>query len=321
MPARRIKPIKIRQLYRWHSLRLHDRDLLAEVGTTLYDRCEDVITVWRATNGRVPCPDCGKAVFRPRARHAVPLPNSLHSVPQMACSGCNRTVSWGDCRNALRGRPLCFNCGALLRSSRAEQLDCPECDSHWTWKQYRTSVKSRIRLPCPHCGQSLHKSELRRSSGDKEGPRPIPPPVAKILDADGGPAGAPPVYVCPDCMETGTRNGRRFACGSCGYTVDWAKYQARWRNRKEWLQCGNCGTRFSWKDWNRANGGLSLYTGNPLPAAEFLAQWPKCSSPEAQMRCIDVLLHGLHARGALATTFIAGHGDDVIGLLNELASG
>ncbi len=197
MPARRINPIKIRQLYRWNSLGLHDRDLLAEVGITLYDRCADVITVWRATNGRVPCPDCGKAVFRPRARHAVPLPNSLRGVPQMDCSGCGRTVSWADCRNALRGRPLCFNCGALLRSSAAEQLDCPHCGSHWTWKQYRTSVKSRIRLPCRHCGQSLHKSELLQSPGGKVESQPIPPSVAEVLDADGGPAAAPPGLELP----------------------------------------------------------------------------------------------------------------------------
>jgi hypothetical protein len=108
-------------------------------------------------------------------------------------------------------------------------------------------------------------------------------------------------------------------CDSCGYAVEWTRYQVRWRNRKEWLQCGHCGARFTWKDWNRKNQGLSLYTGNPLPAAEFLAGWPKCSGLTDQMRCIDVLLHGLHARGALATTFISGHNDDVVGLLNELA--
>ena len=34
---------------------------------------------------------------------------------------------------------------------------------------------------------------------------------------------------------------------------------------------------------------------------------------------IRQLLHGLHTRGALATAFIAGHGDDVVGLLNGLA--
>ena len=51
-----------------------DSELVADVGSTLYERCMDVVKVWRATNGRVPCPTCGKAVFRPRARHAVPMP-------------------------------------------------------------------------------------------------------------------------------------------------------------------------------------------------------------------------------------------------------
>jgi len=247
------------------------------------------------------------------------MPNSLHCVPQTTCSGCGRSVTWADCRSALRGRPLCFNCGALLRSSAAEQLDCPQCDSHWTWKRYRTSVKARIRLPCPYCGRSLHKSEFlvrpRRSAASVR----MAPDVAEILDPDGGPEPAPPVYVCPECAGTGTKRGRRYKCESCGYVADWSTYQARWRRRKEWLECGNCGNRFTWKEWNRDNGGLSLYTGNPLPAAEFLAHWTESSRPEDRMRCIDTLIHGLHARGALATTFIAGHGDDVVGLLNELA--
>ena len=46
--ARRVKPWRIRRLYRLAKLDIYDDELLLEVGWGLYVRCRDVLTVSRA---------------------------------------------------------------------------------------------------------------------------------------------------------------------------------------------------------------------------------------------------------------------------------
>ena len=56
----RIKPIKIRRLYRSARLGIYDNEALQEVGSELYARCSDIAAVADAHRyGKVPCPECG----------------------------------------------------------------------------------------------------------------------------------------------------------------------------------------------------------------------------------------------------------------------
>ena len=62
----RVKPAKIRRLYRAARLGLYDDDLLQIVGWELYGRCADIAAVADVyRDGLVPCPQCRTKVKTP----------------------------------------------------------------------------------------------------------------------------------------------------------------------------------------------------------------------------------------------------------------
>lgn len=155
----RIKPLKIRRLYRSSRLGLYDEETMLDVGWGLYSRCLAVVAVVRALGfGPIPCPQCGTEVER-----KIKLPSGVgdHFHARYAgwfhCPHCTKRLLWQDCRNALREQPRCFDCHALLGLDRGtNRLKCP-CGKEWDVRQYRQSVARRLRLPCPDCGALLRR--------------------------------------------------------------------------------------------------------------------------------------------------------------------
>ncbi len=70
----RVKPIKIRRLYRYARLGIYDDMLLHDVGWELYARCADIATVADVyREGCVPCPQCKTKI----TRRIAPLSSGL----------------------------------------------------------------------------------------------------------------------------------------------------------------------------------------------------------------------------------------------------
>ncbi len=64
--AKRISRAKIWRLYQRDALGIADEDLIDEVGTALYARCQSIIMVTEAN--RVICPQCQNLIVCPEAR-------------------------------------------------------------------------------------------------------------------------------------------------------------------------------------------------------------------------------------------------------------
>ena len=181
--APRVNPTKIRRLYRTARLGIYDDDLLQSVGWELYARCADIAMVADVfPEGRVPCPLCRTKVKRQinalfRKSVGNPHDSWFH------CPHCAKRLLWQDCRDALRETPRCFDCGSVLQEKDARLQTAPTeeravgalsnkergvgalskrayrahhelhcaCGKTWTWETYRRSIRTRVRLPCPHC--------------------------------------------------------------------------------------------------------------------------------------------------------------------------
>ncbi|KPK62085.1 MAG: hypothetical protein AMK73_06825 [Planctomycetes bacterium SM23_32] len=296
-----VRPALIRRLYAAGKAGFYDEGLLARVGWGLDARCHDVLAVHRAiSEGEVPCPECGEIVHRPKRRarrQARP-----GSDPQFPCPECRRRLTWVQCRQALRHVPLCFDCTRRLDWHYAEnRLTCRACGKEWTWQGYRSSVSRRVWLPCPHCGR-----RIRRPDRDA------------AAHAAGGEA-EPEQVECPRCGGAALHEPGRLVCPQCGRQMPWRAYRKRQKRRAERLQCAACGHEFTWESWRRLYRDRNLVTGCPEPVAEFCRDWPDCATPQRQMMCIDVLLHAVHARGALGPVLIEGDEPSVMKLLDQLA--
>ena len=108
--APRVKPIKIRQLYRYARLGIYEDTLLHDVGWELYARCADIATVADVyREGRVPCPKCRTKI----TRRIDPLFSKGEGGTHehwFHCPHCTGRLLWRDCRQALRDTPRCFDC-------------------------------------------------------------------------------------------------------------------------------------------------------------------------------------------------------------------
>jgi predicted RNA-binding Zn-ribbon protein involved in translation (DUF1610 family) len=297
--APRVKPGRVRRLYELNRMGIYDEDLLAQVGWGLHARCRDALTVHRAMRGELPCPACGATVVRPR-RRARRRPGRRPRA-EFACPHCEATLSWAACKDALRNRPRCFDCGRPLRwSYAANDLTCSPCGEEWTWQRYRRSVRNRVYLPCPECGRKVRRPKRQT------GPRPEAP--------------SPEQIECPKCGGSAVHAEGKLSCPACGYEVKWAAYRRRLKRRAEPLRCGSCGYSFTYGAWKRSYRGDLLLTGNPAPLRAFVDAWPRCRTPQRQMICIDRLLHAVHARGPLGPVLIRGTQAGVGALLDDLAA-
>ena len=94
--AGRVSRGKIRRLYESYSRGIVDGELLDEVGFGLLARCQSILTVKAAKEGRVTCPGCGQVVPRRRGRRDDPI----------VCERCGWETSWFAYRKSFLRRQL-----------------------------------------------------------------------------------------------------------------------------------------------------------------------------------------------------------------------
>jgi hypothetical protein len=81
---------KIRRLYENDARGIVDEQLLDDVGTTLYCRCESILDASDAAIGKVHCPSCGNVI----ARRSVPKAISIEAREKVVCKKCGWEVEW-----------------------------------------------------------------------------------------------------------------------------------------------------------------------------------------------------------------------------------
>ena len=293
----RVKPIKIRRLYRYARLGIYDDTLLHDVGWELYARCTDIATVADVyRGGRVPCPRCSTKI----ARRIDPLFSSGEGGTHESwfrCMHCDKRLLWRDCRQSLRDTPRCFDCRAVLQ--KADEMQCV-CGKTWSQETYNQSVRTRVRLPCPHCLNLVR--------------RPDPPPRNRTAKG----RRSRPELQCPKCQAVALHQHGNIECTACGYKRRWRDYRKHLKKKDEKLECPNCRYTFRWQAWRKS--AHSLRTGNPRPAREFIKRWLRCYTPQQRMIQIDILLQTLHGRGPLAPLFIDSGEHNIRQMLDDLAS-
>ena len=295
--APRVKPIKIRRLYRYAWLGIYDDLLLHDVGWELYARCTDIATVADVyREGRVPCPKCNTKI----KRRIDPLFSTGEGGTHenwFHCPHCAKRLLWRDCRQALRDTPRCFECRAVLQET--DKLECA-CGKTWSQEAYKQSVRTRVLLPCPHCLNLVRK--------------PDRPPRNQTVRA----RKPSPTLHCPKCQAVALHQHGNIECTVCGYKRRWRDYRKSLKKKDEKLECSSCGHTFRWQTWRKS--ARPLRTGNPIPAREFVKKWLKCRTPQQRMIQIDMLLQTLHGRGPLAPLFIDSGEHNIRQMLDDLAS-
>lgn len=295
--APRVKPIKIRRLYRLARLGIYDDMLLHDVGWGLYARCADIATVADVyREGRVPCPQCKTKI----ARRIDPLFSAGEGGTRETwfhCLHCGARLLWRDCRQALRDTPRCFTCYSILQQN--DDLQCT-CGKSWSQKDYNQSVRTRVRLPCPHCLNLVRRPEKLPTTQTPKHRR------------------SKPELKCPKCQETALHVSGNIECTVCDYKRRWRDYRKSLKKKDEKLTCSDCGFSFRWQAWRKST--RSLRTGNPRPAREFIQKWLRCYTPQQRMIQIDSLLQTLHGRGPLAPLFIDSEEHCIREMLDDLAS-
>ena len=97
----RVSRTKLRQLYERFAEGIVDRELIDDVGITLYLRCRDILTVKRAREGRqVRCPICDRA----RQEVFVERRNGLDEL--IRCPVCGWEIVWHDYVRTVKRRHL-----------------------------------------------------------------------------------------------------------------------------------------------------------------------------------------------------------------------
>ena len=297
----KIRQRTLRRLYRLLKRQMLDDETLLDVGWHLYLRARDIRTVSRASSsGEVPCPRCDTPILRKKLDD-VRQRSSRGNYPigWFHCPQCTKRLLWRDCRDALRESPRCFACLGQLRYVHiADEWIC-ECGQRWTSKAYRTSVRARIRLPCPGCAASLHRPSLSptRRAGSKT--------MHELA--------------CPKCGGAATHRKGDIQCAECGYQRRWRSYRRSLKRRDERLLCNSCGVEFGWQEWRKDAREHQLSTGNMGVVEAYLEKWPKCRRSEEMVSRIDLLVQAIHGRGALGPVFIEGNDRSVRALLDELA--
>ena len=293
----RVKPIKIRRLYRYARLGIYDDMLLHDVGWALYARCTDIATVADVyREGRVPCPECKTKV----ARQIDPLFSTGEGGTRenwFHCTHCGERLLWRDCRQSLRNTPRCFECRAILQ--KTTELQCV-CGKTWSHEAYNQSVRTRVRLPCPHCLKLVRRPDAA-------------PKVQTVKNRR-----STPELQCPKCQGVAQHVHGNIECTACGYKRRWRDYRKRLKKKDEKLECSGCGYTFRWQAWRKST--RSLRTGNPRPARDFVKKWLRCRTPQQRMIQIDTLLQTLHGRGPLAPLFIDSGEHNIRQMLDDLAS-
>lgn len=80
----RVRREKIRQLYHNDACGIVDEELLDDIGTTLYCRCESILKASDAAVGRIHCPSCASIIRR----------RSVEKHEQIECKQCGWKIEW-----------------------------------------------------------------------------------------------------------------------------------------------------------------------------------------------------------------------------------
>lgn len=111
----RVTKERLRRLYATEAAGLLDKDLLDEVGITLYLRCLAILDVYSALHrGMIRCPRCqqaGRAEYVQREQPSRRNPN-----PIVRCSVCGWETDWVAYQRTFRRRQL--NAGGATEYSR-----------------------------------------------------------------------------------------------------------------------------------------------------------------------------------------------------------
>ena len=310
--APRVNPTKIRRLYRTARLGIYDDDLLQSVGWELYARCADIAMVADVfPEGRVPCPQCRTKVKRQinalfRKSVGNPHDSWFH------CPHCAKRLLWQDCRDALRETPRCFDCGSVLQEKAARLQTAPTeeravgalsnkergvgavskrayrahhelhcaCGKTWTWETYRRSIRTRVRLPCPHCHCVIRRPDAAGSpqrkgarlqsapTGGRNAARGQSTPIGKRKDArlQSAPIGdrkrargqSTPTGERKDARGQSTPTGeRKRARGQSAPTggideLRCPKCDEVARHTTGYLHCTACGYKRRWRDYRKS---------------------------------------------------------------------
>ena len=94
--ARRVRKKMIARLYESSARHLIDEELLDEVGYALLARCESMLDVQSAQDGRVPCPCCRSIVNRTEEEMDADVDAGL------LCQICGWTCTWFSYRKTFR---------------------------------------------------------------------------------------------------------------------------------------------------------------------------------------------------------------------------
>ena len=99
--APRVPKKEIRRLYESSASGLLDEEFLGEVGISLFLRCESILTVGRAQEGKVECPRCRNAGNR-----SVISRTSSNRDEALDCPNCSWHTTWGAYLKTYQGKQL-----------------------------------------------------------------------------------------------------------------------------------------------------------------------------------------------------------------------
>jgi hypothetical protein len=86
----RVRMEKIRRVYQNDAKGIVDEELLDDVGTTLYCRCESILNASDAAIGKIHCPSCANVI----ARRSIPKADSIEKREKVVCKKCGWEVEW-----------------------------------------------------------------------------------------------------------------------------------------------------------------------------------------------------------------------------------
>ncbi|MBD3183172.1 hypothetical protein GF312_12830 [Candidatus Poribacteria bacterium] len=82
----RVRRDKIKHMYQLDAQGILDEELINQVAYAFYARCKSVLTVTKASRGRVECPECGNII-----------PRRGHDKEQLLkCDNCPWHITWGE---------------------------------------------------------------------------------------------------------------------------------------------------------------------------------------------------------------------------------
>jgi predicted RNA-binding Zn-ribbon protein involved in translation (DUF1610 family) len=100
----RVPKHKLRRLYEADAQGIVDTDLIDDVGTTLFVRCQAILEVAEAKAGRVRCPRCARqeqTVIIVRGHR----PGDAHDE-MLACPQCGWQITWGEYAKSFKRKQL-----------------------------------------------------------------------------------------------------------------------------------------------------------------------------------------------------------------------